>query len=323
MTERIHVAVGVIVNAAGQILVARRADTQHLGGLWEFPGGKLESGETVQQALQRELREELAIEVLGQRPFCRIEHTYPGKAVLLDVWIVDHFDGTPIGMEQQPLRWLGVDQLRPEEFPAANRLIIRRLRLPDFVAIVDINTCPPSPMHVKQNTLIRLRWSDKKNYSKYLDCALNLLAEKKLQARATVLDLDMALIDDKGTASETLLTQAEALAGFHISSMTLREITQRPVPDHFLFGASCHNEAELRLAASLDCDYVLLSPVQATASHPQAQTLGWQQFHRLAAVSPVPVYALGGMQPEDLQKAQSMGAKGIAGIRLAATLLED
>lgn len=321
MTKRIHVAVGVILNADGQILVARRADTQHLGGLWEFPGGKLEPGETVQQALQRELREELAIEVLGQRPLCRIEHTYPGKAVLLDVWIVDSFDGTPVGMEQQPLRWLDVDQLKPEEFPAANRLIIRRLRLPDFVAIVDAKTWPSKPLHTSRNTLIRLRWADKKNYSNYLDCALNMLAEKRLQAHAAVLDLDVSLIDHNGTASQTLLTRAEALAGFHISSTTLREITQRPVPDHFLLGASCHNEAELRLAASLDCDYVLLSPVQATASHPEAQPLGWQQFENLAAASPVPVYALGGMRPGDLEKAQSMGAKGIAGITLSAALL--
>jgi|AntRauTorcE11897_2_1112592.scaffolds.fasta_scaffold64764_1 8-oxo-dGTP diphosphatase len=126
--KRVHVAVGVIVDAQGRVLVARRAHEQHLGGLWEFPGGKLEPGERAEQALYRELKEELAIEVKHARPFCLIQHNYPDKAVLLDVWLVESFTGTPAGAENQPLRWLPPARLDAAEFPEANRTIILRLQ---------------------------------------------------------------------------------------------------------------------------------------------------------------------------------------------------
>jgi 8-oxo-dGTP diphosphatase len=126
--KRIHVAVGVILDAKGRVLVAKRADKQHLGGLWEFPGGKLEPGEGPEQALYRELKEELAIEVEYSHPFCLIKHDYPDKAVLLDVWLVESFTGTPAGAENQPLRWLPPALLDAAEFPQANRTIIRRLQ---------------------------------------------------------------------------------------------------------------------------------------------------------------------------------------------------
>ena len=103
--KRIHVVAAVIRGADGRILIARRADTQHQGGLWEFPGGKVEEGEAVEVALARELREELGIEVTGSRPLIKVSHDYPDKQVLLDVREVDAFTGEPHGAEGQP--WLG------------------------------------------------------------------------------------------------------------------------------------------------------------------------------------------------------------------------
>lgn len=124
MKKRVHVAVGVISDGGDRILIARRAEHLHQGGLWEFPGGKVEVGETVEEALCRELREELAIEVVAQQPLVMIAHDYPDKSVLLDVRLVSVFSGRAQGREGQPLRWVDVAALPEFEFPAANRPII-------------------------------------------------------------------------------------------------------------------------------------------------------------------------------------------------------
>ena len=126
--KRLHVAVGVIVDDHGQLLIAKRAAHLHQGGLWEFPGGKVDEGETIQQALRRELDEELGIQVTAFSPLVEIHHDYPDRHVLLDVWRVDGFDGVPHGREGQPLRWVAPADLIASEFPEANRPIIDTIR---------------------------------------------------------------------------------------------------------------------------------------------------------------------------------------------------
>ena len=128
MKKRVHVAVGVISDGADCILISRRAEHLHQGGLWEFPGGKVEADETVEQALRRELLEELAIEVIEQQPLLAIAHDYSDKSVLLDVWWVSVFSGEPQGREGQPLRWVNVSALHEIEFPAANQPIIAAIQ---------------------------------------------------------------------------------------------------------------------------------------------------------------------------------------------------
>ena len=127
-TSLVHVAVGVILNEAGDVLISRRAAGAHQGDLWEFPGGKVEEGEDVQQALSRELKEELAIDVGQSEPLLTIEHDYGDKAVLLDVHVVTCFSNTPRAMENQPLCWVKADQLESYAFPAANVPIIAALQ---------------------------------------------------------------------------------------------------------------------------------------------------------------------------------------------------
>jgi 8-oxo-dGTP diphosphatase len=120
----VHVAVGVIVNAEQRLLIALRAAESHQGGLWEFPGGKVESSETVQQALARELDEELGIQATAFRPLLSVQHDYGDKAVLLDVWWVDDFKGRPAGREGQAIKWVGAEQLAEFSFPEANQPIV-------------------------------------------------------------------------------------------------------------------------------------------------------------------------------------------------------
>ena len=127
--KQVHVAVGVIFNSQGQILIARRHDDAHQGGLWEFPGGKVESDESVCDALARELYEELGINIQTSscKPLIEIRHDYSDKVVLLDVWAVSEFDGEASGKEVQPLRWVDRSQLSDYDFPAANIAIIDAL----------------------------------------------------------------------------------------------------------------------------------------------------------------------------------------------------
>jgi len=127
MTALVRVAVGVVVNAAGEVLITRRPDHVHQGGLWEFPGGKLEPGESVLLALTRELREELGIEVVSARPLLCIRHAYVDKTVLLEVWRVENYRGQPHGREGQPLAWRAPEALTSRDFPAANAPIIKAL----------------------------------------------------------------------------------------------------------------------------------------------------------------------------------------------------
>ena len=127
MEKRVHVAVGVISDGGDKVLIARRAEHLHQGGLWEFPGGKVEAGETVEQALTRELQEELAISISAFEPLLAIAHDYQDKSVLLDVWWISSFSGEPSGRQGQPLRWAAITELRQLDFPAANKAIVNAL----------------------------------------------------------------------------------------------------------------------------------------------------------------------------------------------------
>lgn len=124
----IHVVAAVIVAADKKILLAKRHAHVHKGGLWEFPGGKVEEGESAEQALARELEEELAICVLGASPLLKVQHDYPEKTVLLDVWKVSSFSGCARGNEGQPIVWAAINELGEYPFPEANQPIIEALQ---------------------------------------------------------------------------------------------------------------------------------------------------------------------------------------------------
>ncbi|WP_308160256.1 8-oxo-dGTP diphosphatase MutT [Arsukibacterium indicum] len=129
--QQLHVAVGVIIRQQGrqtQVLLALRSSKQHQGGKWEFPGGKVEPGETVEAALSRELQEELAITVSKAKPFMLLNYTYPERRVTLDIWLVTEFSGTPEGLEGQPLQWVNISDLASITFPDANQPIVAKLQ---------------------------------------------------------------------------------------------------------------------------------------------------------------------------------------------------
>ncbi|ELT92266.1 hypothetical protein CAPTEDRAFT_130342, partial [Capitella teleta] len=124
----VHVAVAVILGEDGRILLARRPENKHMGGLWEFPGGKVEAEEDVKHALNRELREELDIKVTTFFPLIKIRHDYPDKSVLLDTWVVSGIQGEPKGNEGQLIQWVEKGNLIEYEFPEANKVILMALQ---------------------------------------------------------------------------------------------------------------------------------------------------------------------------------------------------
>lgn len=299
-----QVAVGVIKNSLGQILIAKRADDVHQGGLWEFPGGKVEAGESVVSALTRELQEELAVEVSSAQPLIQICHDYGDKSVQLDVCIVEEFTGAAVGNEGQPVRWVSALDLNDYDFPAANRPIITALQLPNVMMITADEACIQIFERKLQSALARgvklVQLRQPELSAEFID-----LAKKLCSYAGAHLQLNTSLDSYSGVAIE---------AGLHLSSQRLMALAERPVPLTVLFGASCHNEQELQQAHAVGVDYILLSPVSPTNSHPNGKTLGWEAFKDLVASCKVPVYALGGMTPQSIEQARACGAQGVAGI---------
>lgn len=310
----IHVAAAVIVDAAGQILIAKRPSDKHQGGLWEFPGGKVESGEPVKSALSRELDEELGIQVNGARPLIRISHHYPDKSVLLDVWWVDAFTGEAHGREGQPVRWVRPEQLNEYEFPAANRPIVTAAQLPSRLWIT-------GSLRDESATSLQRRISATiENVGLERGGAQFMLRDPELdeqvlgelyqqlepwcreQGLPLVLNASIELANELG---------AERL---HLTSSRLNSLEERARFSGIWLSASCHDESELARASELDLDFATLSPVQQTASHPGAALLGWSGFFDLSEKAVIPVYALGGVTGKELTHAWEQGAQGIASI---------
>ncbi|NWB92221.1 Nudix family hydrolase [Pseudomonas agarici] len=305
----VQVAAAVIRDIDGRILIARRADSQHQGGLWEFPGGKVEEGETVLAALARELREELGIVVITARPLIKVRHDYPDKAVLLDVWEVSAFTGEPHGAEGQPLAWVTRRELADYQFPAANQAIIAAARLPGEYLITPQDLETTQLLRGLQKAiaggikLVQLRAPN--GYDpKYRDLAVD----------ATGLCAGKAQLMLKGPF-EWLGDFPSA--GWHVTAAQLRQYAGagRPLPQDRWLAASCHDAQELALAEQMGVDFVTLSPVQPTPTHPDAQPLGWDQARQLISGFNRPVYLLGGVGPQERQRAWENGAQGVAGIR--------
>ena len=304
----IHVAVAVLQNAAGQVLISKRSAHVHQGGMWEFPGGKLEPGESVTQALKRETHEELGVIVEAHSPLIRITHYYSDCVVLLDVHRVTQFSGQAEGLEGQPLQWLFPDQLIDWPLLPADRPIITAINLPDGYMITGADPLDRElflsrleSSLIKGVRLVQLR---AKSLSQSEFCVLAKSALKLCRKHKARLLLN---------AAPELVEDLDA-DGVHLTSQRLSELKERPLGRNRLIGVSCHSADDLKRASELELDFAVLSPVLPTKSHLNAQPLGWQQFSELIEVARLPVYALGGMQQDMLGTAQSHGAQGIAGI---------
>ena len=319
-TKIVEVAAAVLQRPDGSFLLAQRPPGKIWAGYWEFPGGKIEAGETPYHALVRELREELGIEVETAYPWITRVFTYPHATVRLNFFRVTEWSGELHPHEGQQFAWqyplsLALSPRREREQTVvspmlpANAPILRALELPDLYAISNVQELGEEEFLRRleaalQNGLRLVQLREKHLLRDELrELARRVTALAHAHGARVLLNGDVALAQEVG-ADGVQLTGAQ-LAALH----------ERPAVDWC--AASCHNAAELRRAEALGCDFAVLSPVLPTLSHPGAPHLGWENFSAIAAGSSIPVYALGGLTHADMQTAWRHGAHGIALLRQA------
>lgn len=310
MPTRIHVVAGVLRDAVGRVLVAQRSAGKHLAGLWEFPGGKVEPGEQRIDALRRELHEELGIDIGQSQPLIRVPHRYPELHVDLDVFSVHDWEGELHSGEGQALAWHSIDELHALPMPAADRPVLSALSLPQHYAITPLHDS--AAMDALLNTVRhRVQQGLRLLQLRQPHWPQATLAQAAQRLQAICREHDALLMINRHWQ---LVTQLD-LDGAHLPAALAAELDERPLPAGRWLGVSCHDTAELEHAVRIGADFVTLSPVQATASHPGQSGMGWDAFAGLATACPLPVYALGGMTPADVAQARDMGGQGIAAIR--------
>lgn len=309
--KRIHVMAAVI-ERGDAVFIARRPDHLHQGGKWEFPGGKLEAGETPLQGLTRELHEEIGIEVQSAQPLIRISHDYPDKSVLLDVWRVTAFSGAPHGKEGQQVQWVPRHALHEFEFPAANVPIVTAVQLPTlYVISPEVESIADFVQELRDTVVRGHRLIQIRARQLTLEDGNLLLAEMRaLKREYPVSFLCNSSMDLTGRD----WSDADVFDGLHLTSRDLAQLSRRPDNLRWL-AASCHSLEEIRLAEKLGVDFVTLSPVKPTQTHPDAQPLGMTQFAEWVEQARVPVFGLGGLGEPDLSALVAAGAQGVAGIR--------
>lgn len=301
----IDVACGVLIDADGRLLIAQRPAGKIAAGKWEFPGGKIEPGETALEALARELHEELGITVRKARPLLRFRHDYSDRQVLLDTWLVDGWDGAPQSREQQAFAWLPADALADLDLLPTVAPIVRALRLPPQYVFTRPDATLPELLagltNLPPGALLRLRLPALTE-GDYTALAKALLPAAQAAGLKLILDRDPAMVVALGAD------------GWHATSAALARCGARPIAADRWFGASVHTADELRAAQLCGADFAVLGPVFETATHPGAPGIGWDGFAACRGVVGLPVYALGGLVPGDWFEASRHGAQGIAAI---------
>ena len=301
----IKVAAAVIRRADGAVLLGLRPAHSAHGGLWEFPGGKLEAGERPIDGLARELSEELGIAIDAATPLIAVRHRYPGNIVELIVFEVHAWQGVAHGREGQRIEWVTPALLAAHDFPAANLPVTTAVALPRVVMITPdlggdeaiflarLETCLVGGVELVQ---LRIRATGRQR-QRVTTAALAACARHgaRLMLNGAPQEASMLGVD-----------------GVHLNRHRLFEFKQRPVPADTLLSAACHDARELAQAERIGADFVYLSPVEATLSHADTALLGWAGLRALCAASHVPVYALGGMAPHSLARAVRAGCQGVA-----------
>lgn len=317
-------AVGVIQSKNGSVLLAERPFGKPWAGYWEFPGGKIEENEAPEQALSRELQEELGITATLFYPWLTRSFDYaakydakgqlesPAKTVKLHFFIVTQWDGEPQGLENQALSWQSPDNLTVSPMLPANAPILSALSLSAIYAITNLNELGAAVFFARLKIALDNGLKMIQVREKQLSVADQWLFFKQVQALATPYGAKVFL--NSNIEHSVMSTELELNgAGIHLGAKDLMHLQKKPAG--ILCGASCHNSQELEQAERLGLDYVMLSPVQVTLSHADAKPLGWDKFSDLIAGYSLPVYALGGMQASDLHAARLHGAHGIAMLR--------
>lgn len=303
---QVHVVAGVLRDARGRILLARRTAGRDLAGAWEFPGGKVEPGEDALQALDRELHEELGVRIHGAKPLIAVPQAYASKRIVLDVYEIAGYSGTPRGQEKQALAWSPLEKLSTYPMPRADRPVVAALSQPDVYLVT------PEPGDRIEAFLASLRTALERG-------ARRVQLRARTMSGARLAALAKACRELCGVhAAELLINGDIDLAarldcGLHLRAEQLAGLRERPVAGRV--AASCHDETELHQAEALGVDFAVLGPVRATTSHPERKGMGWASFSSLREGVALPIYGIGGLRPADRATIRRHGGQGIAAIR--------
>jgi len=299
----IEVAAAVIQRPDGAFLLAQRPAGKVYAGYWEFPGGKVEPGEPADQALARELHEELGIDIGPAYPWITRVFTYPHGTVRLQFFKVFAWKNQPHPREDQAIAWQDLGAPMAAPMLPANAPVLASLALPTEYAIT--------------------------NAGQYGIADMRARVERRLQQGLKLIQVrEPDLADDE----RTLFTrQVLGLAhrhgcrvlvkapfpgadGVHFTASQLMNLKERP---EGMTAASCHTREELEHAMQLELDFVVLGPLKEKSTADKSPALGWERFRDLAAFSSIPIYAIGGLAKSDLEDAWRAGAHGLAMIRAA------
>ncbi|BFM10852.1 Nudix family hydrolase [Simiduia litorea] len=314
MSKRVHVVAAVIRGHHKQVLIAKRPTHVHMGGLWEFPGGKVEQFEAPLDALKRELKEEVGLTVVSAQPLIQITHDYPDKQVYLDVWEVHEFVGVARGMEGQQVKWVWQVDLLDYEFPAANQAIVTATLLSSTCLITGDTDCSGVYLAAIEAALSRgYRLFILRPSCPNLDF-LGLVSALKSMALFSAAQWQWHIdwCPAASTDFERAITEHKNF-GVHFSARKMEGGFE--CFDGALLSASCHNRSELALAQQRGIDFLLLSPVSATKRYRPDELLGWAGFSALVESINIPVFALGGLTLDDIVNARLAGGQGVACIR--------
>jgi 8-oxo-dGTP diphosphatase len=302
--KTIKAVVGILYSKNNtQILITKRRKNQFMPNYWELPGGKIETGEDEEDALARELQEELGIKTLRISLKHVMTHHYKDKTVNLSIYNVESYKGNVTGTEGQDIRWCNLQNLSNYKLLPTMRIIINRIRLPEYYWITPDERDPELLLQKCQNHLItgakiiQLRSKDLIEHS-YIGKIHNLC--QSYEARLIL------NVPNK--------TFKEPCDGWHLTSEELLKYSKRPCANNKLLGASAHNMKEAKYAEAVSVDYISLAPIEETPSHPNATPLGWEVAKDIVSKSNLPVYLLGGMGRDSLGRALKIRAQGIAGI---------
>jgi 8-oxo-dGTP diphosphatase len=305
--REIAVVAAVIEQPDGSFLLAQRPEGKVYAGYWEFPGGKVEPGESPEAALRRELHEELGLDVRESFPWITRTHTYPHGTVRLDFRRVVDWDGDPHPHEGQSFAWQRHDSIDVGPMLPANAPVLKALSLPTACGIThawetgteralrELDLAIADGLRLVQVREARLADPERRAFA-------HEVTHRMHAAGGIVL-----------VNGDPELAEAVGADGVHLPACSLASIRSRPGFDWC--GASCHSAEELRLATELGMDFALLGPVAPTPTHPDAATLGWEGFARIAQGTQIPILALGGLTRADMRAARRHGAHGLAMVR--------
>jgi 8-oxo-dGTP diphosphatase len=302
-----EVAVGVVFDAAGRVLLADRPQGKPYSGYWEFPGGKIEAGEDVAAALARELHEELGIDIERPTPWVTFEFDYPHAYVRLHFQRVTAWRGRPRGREGQRLDFFSPVGVPPDPLLPAAVPALKWLGLPTVCAVTHVAA------------LGRAAFVAALDRAMARGLRFVLLREPQLAEDDVAEVLDEILPRARAAGARLVVSSRHARELWSLADgvhLTARDLAgEAALPELPWRGASVHSRAELLQAARRGCDYAVLGPVLATPSHPGAAVLNWSGFASIAMQAPIPVLAIGGLCAEHLVSAQVAGAHGVAMLR--------